>query len=166
MTVCICSCRCSRPSRADRARISGVCLHGGAKGIDTQEWTTIDRGASSVFASALFPVDDATYPPQGEESIFRLVSPAGDDGFPLTLEIEGLVQVVKQGLEPTMMVVLRARVMDDGTPELEMNKGTPVNLTVHWGFHLGSFDGVDDEDVRGHTLWIDVSAHSATPMTC
>ncbi|KAK4700007.1 Xaa-Arg dipeptidase, partial [Phenoliferia sp. Uapishka_3] len=125
---------------------SGVCLHGGEKGIDTQEWTLVDRASST-----LFPFNDATFPTttDGSEAIYRLVSEAGADGFPLKLEIEGLTVVEAS----KVAVVLRARIIDGDAEAAK--KGTPVNLTVHWGFNLAEFGKGEREDVLDHKLWIE-----------
>ena len=124
-----------------------MCLHGGDKGIDTQEWTKVDRAGSTLFRP-----NDATFPTTlgSEEAIYRLVSEAGADGFPLKTEIEGLTVVHAAKIA----VVLRARIIDE---DVEAAKaGTPLNLTVHWGFNLGSFRGAEKEDILGHKLWIEV----------
>lgn len=131
--------------------VSGVCLHGGPRGLDTQEWTAVSRASS-----ALFPSADAAFPEvagsEGKEAIYRVVSEAGSNGFPLTLEIEGLV-VVK---DHKVLVVLRAKIVDDGAKGIA--EGTPVNLTVHWGWNLGSFNGVESDTILKHKLWIDVNS--------
>lgn len=82
------------------------------------------------------------------------MSPAGSDGFPLTLEIEGLISTNLL----SVTVVLRARIVDDGAAG--MDKGTPVNLTAHWGWNLATFDGAE-EDVLGHRLFVDVRTRYA-----
>ncbi|GAA5936980.1 uncharacterized protein JCM15063_000117 [Sporobolomyces koalae] len=143
--------------------VDSVCLHGGEAGFDTLPWTRINRPDSS-----LFPLDDPEHPlpplasdphaPITEASaMFRLYSPAGSDGFPCTLETEALVVVSEpeKGDAPdsavgTVKVVLRSRIMPDADPGIE--QGTPVNLTVHWGFRLD--DGLEP-DILGHTLYID-----------
>jgi hypothetical protein len=70
--------------------------------------------------------------------MFRLYSPAGNDGFPCTLENEALVVVKapegggnKNGGDlGVVKIVLRSKIKEDGDKDIE--KGTPVNLTVHW----------------------------------
>jgi len=65
-----------------------------------------------------------------------LYSPAGVDGFPCTLETEALVVVQAPDEEEKkealgkVKVVLRSKIKEDGDADVE--KGTPVNLTVHW----------------------------------
>lgn len=51
-------------------------------------------------------------------------------------------------------VVLRAKIVDDGSEESK--RGTPINLTVHWGFMLDHVAG----DIKAHKMWIDVSFFS------
>jgi aldose 1-epimerase len=115
-------------------------------------WTAISRKES-----ALFPSSDTSFPSTSTSTIHRLISPAGSDGFPCTLEIEGLVSVSPSEGSSTgkVTVVLRARIVDDGSAEVQ--KGTPVNLTVHWGFNLSEFD---TEDVLGHKMFINVRPSS------
>ncbi|KAM0746391.1 galactose mutarotase-like protein [Meredithblackwellia eburnea MCA 4105] len=127
---------------------NGVFLHGGAAGFDVKEWKEIERSTS-----ALFPENDLSFPasPDVNEALYRYVSPAGEEGFPLTLEVEGLVFAKKS--KSTVGVVLRAKIVEDGAEGLD--KGTPVNLTVHWGFNLSSFDGEESESILDHKLWID-----------
>lgn len=112
--------------------------------------------------SALFKADDPAFPQvatgQGEEALFRTVSPAGEAGFPLTVEIEGLAFVT----ELKVKYVLRAKIVEDG--DAAIAKGTPVNLTVHWGWNLGAFDGVAKETVLDHKMWIDVSLWLFSPF--
>ncbi|GAA6009822.1 hypothetical protein JCM11491_000828 [Sporobolomyces phaffii] len=137
-----------------------VCLHGGDSGFDTLPWTPINRPDSS-----LFPLDDPEHPlpplpsdpkvPVSEaNALFRLYSPAGNDGFPCTLETEALVVVEapKDGDDSLGLVkiVLRSQIKEDGDKDIEL--GTPVNLTVHWGFRL---DDCLEPDILGHSLYID-----------
>ncbi|GAA5969364.1 hypothetical protein JCM3765_001283 [Sporobolomyces pararoseus] len=139
---------------------NSVCLHGGDSGFDTLPWTPLNRPDSS-----LFPLDDPLHPisplpsdphaPRLEsEKLFRLFSSSGNDGFPCTLETEALVVVQEEEAEEgkigKVKVVLRSKIKEDGDKDIE--KGTPVNLTVHWGFRL---DDCLDSDILDHTLYID-----------
>lgn len=126
-----------------------VCLHGGVQGLDTVPWDTLAPGTSKLFpASEGWPTSALVH---------RIVSPAGTDGFPLELEIEGLVNVEapKTGeadVKGRVQVVLRAKIVDDGSEAVQ--HGTPVNLTVHWGFNTSEWSS---EDVLGHRLYINAS---------
>ena len=150
----------------------GVCLHGGEAAFDTLPWAPVERSQS-----LLFPPDDPDHPvppppsdpnePVAESStLHRLYSPAGAEGFPCSLVVEALVVVLApekregahtaaEGKEGTSLgklkVVLRAKIREDGDEDIP--KGTPVNLTVHWGFRL---DDGKDKDVLGHHLWLAV----------
>ncbi|GAA6059648.1 hypothetical protein JCM10212_004151 [Sporobolomyces blumeae] len=153
---------------------NSVCLHGGDAGFDTLPWTPIPRPDS-----ALFPLDDPAHPPpplpsdphqppSQQDATFRLYSPAGADGFPCTLETEVLIVVTtptargESDLEEgdrasedkescgKVKVVMRSKIKEDGDKDVEM--GTPVNLTVHWGFRL---DDCKNPNVLGHKLFID-----------
>ncbi|BGP13245.1 hypothetical protein JCM10213_004985 [Rhodosporidiobolus nylandii] len=145
----------------------GVCLHGGEAGFDTLPWTPIDRTDS-----ALFPADDSDHvvpPPPSDpaapvteaSSLHRIYSPAGADGFPCSLEVEALITVLAPKENATevegktgrslgkIKVVLRAKIREDGDEGIA--KGTPVNLTMHWGFRL---DDHKDPDVLAHRLYL------------
>ncbi|BGP45283.1 hypothetical protein JCM10450v2_001101 [Rhodotorula kratochvilovae] len=148
----------------------GVCLHGGESAFDTLPWAPVERSQS-----LLFPANDPDHPvppppsdpnePVAEAStLHRLYSPAGADGFPCSLVVEALVVVLApekregapteaEGHEGTSLgkvkVVLRAKIREDGDEDID--KGTPVNLTVHWGFRL---DDCKEENVLGHRLWL------------
>ncbi|GAA5901762.1 uncharacterized protein JCM6883_000386 [Sporobolomyces salmoneus] len=141
---------------------NSVCLHGGDSGFDTLPWTPLPRSDSS-----LFPLSDPFHcppplpsdphaPKQAAEQVFRLYSPAGNDGFPCTLINEALVSVEapeegkKKGELGKVKVVLRSKIVEDGDKDIE--KGTPVNLTVHWGFRLDDCQG---QDILNHSLYID-----------
>ncbi|KAI5475848.1 aldose 1-epimerase [Pseudohyphozyma bogoriensis] len=150
--------------KLDLSGENGVCLHGGKRGLDTQVWTLVDRQSST-----LFPTSDEVYPPapaSTSEAVYRHVSPAGADGFPLTVEFETLVQVSEPAAEDgpagaglnevgTVKYVIRAKIVEEGKEDEKY--GTPLNVTVHWGFNLGKFDGKEDETVRDHKLYIDSS---------
>ena len=132
----------------------GISLHGGKRGLDTEAWKLITRQSSS-----LFPTNDPTYPfsTDSEEAIYSITSPHGADGFPLTLEIEGLIRLgtSSEDLAGEIEVVLRAKIVEDGSEGID--RGTPINLTIHWGWNLASFDGKQAEDISEHRLYLDVS---------
>ena len=142
---------------------AGVSLHGGKRGLDTQSWKLISRDTSS-----LFPRDDASHPysAESDEAIYSHISPHGADGFPLTLEIEGLIRLVKpsKDLAGEVEVILRAKIVEDGSKGIEA--GTPINLTVHWGWNLGAFNGVESESIAEHSLYLDVSCSPAELSAC
>ncbi|GAA5996886.1 uncharacterized protein JCM10292_006064 [Rhodotorula paludigena] len=162
--------RCRSGCKLHLTGAQSVCLHGGDSGFDTLPWTPLGR-ADSV----LFPLDDADHPlpppasspdePITEaSSLHRLYSPAGADGFPCSLEVEALTVVlapekddgVKTDVEGKpgrilgkVKVVLRAKIREDGDEDIP--KGTPLNLTLHWGFRL---DNCREKDVLNHRLWL------------
>ncbi|GAA5881954.1 hypothetical protein JCM3774_002087 [Rhodotorula dairenensis] len=150
----------------------GVCLHGGDSGLDTLPWIPIARADSS-----LFDLNDPAHPipppaadpnaPVTESSVLhRLISPGGADGFPCSLECECLTVVyapeTAKGVETDvehgkkgrslgkLKVVMRAKIRQDGDEGIP--KGTPVNLTVHWGFRL---DDGKEENILNHHLFLD-----------
>lgn len=126
-----------------------MCLHGGNRGLDTQDWTKIDPAQSALFAST---ITNAT------AVIHRFVSPAGSDGFPLQIAIEMLVQSLEEEAASSQEFIIRARIEDDGlNTKEELAAGTPVNLTIHWGFNCGDFDRAGRHDVLDHKLFINVS---------
>jgi len=151
---------------------AGVCLHGGEAAFDTLPWAPVERSQSLLFAQddpdhpVPPPPSDPNEPVSESSTLHRLYSPAGAEGFPCSLEVEALVVVLApdkrdgapttaEGKEGTSLgkvkVVLRAKIREDGDDDIP--KGTPVNLTVHWGFRL---DDGKDKDVLGHHLWLDV----------
>ncbi|GAA5863427.1 hypothetical protein JCM1840_007523 [Sporobolomyces johnsonii] len=144
---------------------SGVCLHGGEAGFDTLPWTPISRTDSELFSPdepehPLPPLpSDPHAAPTEASAMYRLYSPAGSDGFPCTVTVESLVVVSAPKEEDNegktgksvgkVKVVLRAHIKEDG--DADIDKGTPINLTVHWGFRL---DNCKEPDVLGHRLYI------------
>ncbi|GAA5902916.1 hypothetical protein JCM8208_006510 [Rhodotorula glutinis] len=150
---------------------AGVCLHGGEAAFDTLPWAPVERSQSLLFAQddpdhpVPPPPSDPNEPVAESSTLHRLYSPAGAEGFPCSLVVEALVVVLApdkrtgvhttaEGKEGTSLgkvkVVLRAKIREDGDDDIA--KGTPVNLTVHWGFRL---DDGKDKDVLGHHLWLD-----------
>ena len=97
------------------------CLHGGTNGLFNKNWThTI--------------VEKENY----YEVIFKYVSPAGESGFPETLNVRYVYRVSKT----------------DGKLDIVIDAGasglTPVNLTFHPYIRLG-----DSGTVENHTLKLD-----------
>jgi aldose 1-epimerase len=131
-------------------------LHGGPTGYDIRRWLPITRDQSALFASG----NPSVEPGKGQEAIFQLRSPEGDQGFPEDVIIEAFVAVVGPNTDETgssaavageVYYNLRAAIVpgEDGSDKV---RGTPINLTVHWGFNLEG-----GRDVLNHLLWLDVS---------
>ncbi|KAF9476215.1 galactose mutarotase-like protein [Pholiota conissans] len=138
-----------------------VSLHGGPVGFDSLPWSVIKPEAPATLFSAtelaqISALDESSY------AIFRLRSPAGDQGYPGTLLTEVFVGLIAPSKEH-----LRER--SDGPDEVDSSLGsvilvyrakleepntvTPVNLTQHWGFNLEASlrEGIS---VKDHTLSI------------
>ena len=124
-----------------------VCLHGGNIGLDTKDWDKIN-----ISNSKLFKKDDL----QVNSIIYSLISSPQDDGFPLSLKIEGAVSL-SSTLEGKVIlkVIYRARILEDSSSIETINPCTPINLTLHWGFNVNS-DG-QSENILDHKLFLDVS---------
>lgn len=105
---------------------AGVCLHGGDTGLDTIPWDHIDLASSTLFTAADVP-EGAT-----STTIYRYVSSAGTDGFPLGLEIEAFSAVSAPAADNAgkATIILRARIIEEGAEASALAQGTPVNLTV------------------------------------
>ncbi|GAA5851069.1 hypothetical protein JCM8547_009171 [Rhodosporidiobolus lusitaniae] len=145
----------------------GVCLHGGEAGFDTLPWTPLARTDSALFPAEDEdhaeppPASDPAAPVSEASALHRIYSPAGADGFPCSLVVEVLTVVVtpkETGTEAEgkkgkslgkVKVVMRAKINEDGDEGID--KGTPVNLTMHWGFRL---DDNKDKDVLNHRLYL------------
>ena len=97
-------------------------LHGGIDGFSNREWEVIASTATSV--------------------ALRLVSPAGDQGFPGTLEAAAVFD-----LGPNALTLTYAATCD---------APTVVNLTLHPYFDLGEF-GID-----GLSLWVNGPQYTPT----
>ena len=111
-------------------------LHGGPVGFDSLPWTLL----SSENPPALFSkteLDRLHALPPSSYSVFRLVSPSGDQGFPGTLTTEVLVALIgpedpssadktdipsPESFLGSIAIVYRAKLEDSKTV-------TPVNLT-------------------------------------
>lgn len=97
-----------------------VSLHGGPVGWDALPWTVTTT--PKLFSEAEKSQINAL--PEGSAAIFHLRSPAGDQGFPGTVDAEVLVALVP-GTGETLgsaVIVYRAKLE-------EPNTVTPVNLT-------------------------------------
>jgi len=95
-------------------------LHGGPGGFHNVLW------AATAISSD-----------NGEELLLRYLSPDGEEGYPGNLSVE-----VDYRLNDDNELVIDYRATTD--------KATPINLTHHSYFNLGSA-----EDVLSHELWID-----------
>ncbi|GAA5831253.1 hypothetical protein JCM11251_007809 [Rhodosporidiobolus azoricus] len=146
----------------------GVCLHGGEAGFDTLPWTPVSRNDSTLFSLADEqhavppPASSPDAPVSESSSLHRIYSPAGADGFPCSLVVEVLTVVMAPKEEKTKIeggkeakslgkvkVVMRAKIREDGDEGID--KGTPVNLTMHWGFRL---DDYKDDNALNHRLYL------------
>ncbi|TFK27933.1 galactose mutarotase-like protein [Coprinopsis marcescibilis] len=117
-----------------------VSLHGGPVGWDAVSWTEV-KSNPSLFTEA--EISQLTGLSSDSYTIFRYVSPDGDQGYPGKLVAETLIAVVKGPEERSLgsvVIVYRAK-LDEG----EKKVVTPVNLTQHWGFNL-------DASLEGHSL--------------
>lgn len=103
-----------------------MCLHGGETGLDTLGWDKVDLTTSTLFTEADISKGASS------TTIYRHVSSAGTDGFPLGLEIEGFSAVSAPEADNAgkVTVILRARIIEEGAEASELAQGTPVNLTV------------------------------------
>lgn len=125
---------------------SGVCLHGGEKGLDQVVWDVKPLNESKLFSA------DETK--EGTAALFYHKSEAGTDGFPLTVEFEGLIALLpeKAGSVGSVKVTYRAKIVEEGKEEEKV--GTPVNVTNHWGFNLSRGFA---EGAQSHKLFVSVS---------
>ncbi|CAA7269494.1 unnamed protein product [Cyclocybe aegerita] len=140
-----------------------VSLHGGPVGFDAVPWTilTKDNPPKLFSRSELSRLGGL---PESSFAIFRLISPAGDQGFPGELTVEALIALISPE-SPTkpittsgdaeyslgsVVIVYRAKL------EGETKTVTPVNLTQHWGFNLDASlqDGPEPLTIKEHTLTI------------
>lgn len=142
---------------ADNPPAKGVCLHGGEQGLDTLPWDPIILSESTLFSEVDVPSSSSA------TAVYRHVSSAGTDGFPCGLEIEGFSSVSASSGESAgkVTVILRAKILEEGAEKGEAEKGTPVNLTVHWGFNLGDFA---EETVKGHKMFVNVRKSCKTRL--
>jgi hypothetical protein len=132
-------------------------------GYDIRTWTPITRDQSALFSSGNPSVESG----KGQDAIFQLRSPAGDQGFPEDMIIEAYVAVVgptpdeagdAAGVAGEVYYNLRAAIVPREDDPKEA-RGTPINLTVHWGFNLEG-----GNEVLDHLLWLDVRSDQAIRM--
>ncbi|EAU83259.1 hypothetical protein CC1G_11895 [Coprinopsis cinerea okayama7 len=109
-----------------------VSLHGGPVAWDALPWTNV-KETPSLFTqaeiSSIAALNSESY------TVFRLISPDGDQGYPGKLVAETLLAIVDggEGSLGSVVIVYRAK-LDEG----EKKVVTPVNLTQHWGFNLNA----------------------------
>ncbi|KAG8864903.1 hypothetical protein FRB96_003489 [Tulasnella sp. 330] len=138
-----------------------VSLHGGADGFDKRVLEVVDKSETTnyhLFSDA----EKATIKSLPASSIFKLTSPAGDQGFPGELQVEVLLALTESAVKATpgdaderelgsIIVVYRARLAEG-----QKKTVTPINLTQHWGFNLDaslvSAPGQPTPDVKKHEL--------------
>ena len=96
-------------------------LHGGAQGFDRKIWTASFRG---------------------EKLIFSRVSPAGEEGYPGTLD----VRITYELLDGNMLRI---------TYDAETDQATPVSLTNHSYFNLHG-----SGDILSHELQLNAAAYT------
>ncbi|KAJ7195632.1 galactose mutarotase-like domain-containing protein [Mycena pura] len=153
---------------------SRVSLHGGPTGFDAVPWTLLTQDDPPTLFTAAELAHISLAAPPSAHAVFRLVSPAGDQGYPGTLVLETLVALVEPGEQArvyrkpgdraaneeydlgSVVFVYRAK-LAEGQGKLV----TPVNLTQptqrrqHWGFNLeASQRGREPVSVKGHTLTV------------
>jgi len=140
-----------------------VSLHGGPDGFDARPWVPLAADEKPALFTAA-EIAELSSIPKSSLAVFRLVSPAGDQGFPGTLLTEALIALVDPAASPqindpsveydlgSVVLVYRAKVEDTNTV-------TPVNLTQHWGFNLDASlqDGPDSLSIKNHRLSIKAS---------
>ena len=96
-------------------------------------WTPVDE--PQLFDAQALRAWDAA-------GVWAIESPDGDQGYPGRLRVEACVGVCAVPARiGDVHVEYRARLMD-------ATDATPLNMTQHWGFYLGSRDG----SVLDHTL--------------
>lgn len=112
-----------------------VCLHGGADGFDKRVLDVVDTSETSSY-HLFSEAEKATIKSLPASAIFKLTSPAGDQGFPGELQVEVLLALTKPIAEPTspgaaeerelgsIIVVYRARLAEGQSKTV-----TPINLT-------------------------------------
>lgn len=109
-----------------------VSLHGGPVAWDAVPWTNV-KALPTLFTQAELSTITSSDP--DSYTIFQLISPDGDQGYPGKLVAETLLAIVPgaEGSLGSVVIVYRAR-LDEGNKKVV----TPVNLTQHWGFNLNA----------------------------
>jgi aldose 1-epimerase len=120
-------------------------LHGGTRGLDRRRWTLVAGG-------------------DGRSATLRYVSPAGEEGYPGTLEVEARYRIPSGG-RAALRLEMRARcVVDDGAADAAMAlppEGTPVALAAHSYFNLAGFVESDPFSVLGFEAGTDGKGEGA-----
>lgn len=130
-----------------------VSLHGGPTGFDSVTWTTLSKDETpQLFSSA--EAGRIRSLPEKSYTVFSLISPDGDQGYPGELLSEVLIALVPSTTGKVGSVVIVYRSKLNGQEKTV----TPVNLTQHWGFNLdASLAGGEQHEaasVKGHELTI------------
>jgi len=133
-------------------------LHGGTQGFDSRDWEPIELAAASLFSDK----EKASIASLTSSTIFKLISPNGDQGFPGKLLVEVLFAVSPGTVKPSdateahhvgsLYIVYRAKLLSEGKKEV-----TPINLTQHWGFNLDASlagKGSPTPNIKEHKLFI------------
>jgi len=143
-----------------------VSLHGGADGFDRRVFQVVPTTETSSY-HLFSDAEKAVAQLLPASTVFKLTSPAGDQGYPGALDVEVLLALtepsssgaVSDGEERelgSLIIVYRARLAEGQAKTL-----TPVNLTQHWGFNLdaslAASPGVPTPDVMQHELTIKAS---------
>ncbi|PPQ77622.1 hypothetical protein CVT25_011233 [Psilocybe cyanescens] len=141
-----------------------VSLHGGPVGFDARPWTLLSaEDPPKLFSKAELNRLDKLQESSSSYAVFRLESPAEDQGFPGSLTTEACIALIgprnpqKQGYLDapennlgSIVIIYRAKLVG------ETKTVTPVNLTQHWGFNLEASlqDGPESLLVKDHALTI------------
>ncbi|KAG6840890.1 hypothetical protein C0991_003414 [Blastosporella zonata] len=143
-----------------------VSLHGGILGFDSLPWTELTaENPPTLFSEAEL---GNLASPNTVYTVFRLISPDGDEGYQGKLVTEVLVALIGPGEQgrkyrPPVEAQSASPEFDLGSIVLtyrakldeEKKVVTPVNLTQHWGFNLEA--SLRDEplaNVKEHTLFL------------
>ena len=107
-----------------------VSLHGGPEGFDARDWETINISDATLFSEK----EKVAIRELPSSTVFKLISPDGDQGFPGKLLLEVLFAVSTGTTEATvsadafhvgsLYIVYRAKLLSEGKGEI-----TPINLT-------------------------------------
>ncbi|KAG8937232.1 hypothetical protein FRC02_000001 [Tulasnella sp. 418] len=139
-----------------------VSLHGGPDGFDRRVFEVIDPVKNPESYSLFSLREKQAINKLTSSAVFKLTSPAGDQGFPGTLYVE-ILTGLEAGSGPTfengirhlgsLVLIYRAKIILGDSEEKVV---TPVNLTQHWGFNL------DASIPNGQSPTPDIKAHLLT----